>query len=321
MVHRRNIVVRLMPRERYPIIGAPQNLQGRIAMRITDAMVYTRSLQQVENQFNALDQASAQVSTGQRNATISDDPVAGGQVMQIDAATRGVTQYLRNISSVQTGLSGEESTLNQLTDLLSRAKELATEQAGSNGDAQTRAAAGAEVSQLLAQAVSLGNLKIGDQYVFAGTATDAEPFQADGSYVGNTAQRQAEIGNGVTVNTTHTGAQLFVDSGAMQSLTALQNALNSNDSNAILASMTGLDTAFDATQNNLADVGARTDALTSATNAFTAQQTSLSTARSNAADIPIEEASLNLASIQTALQAGLLATSKILNTSLVNYLQ
>jgi flagellar hook-associated protein 3 FlgL len=85
--------------------------------------------------------------------------------------------------------------------------------------------------------------------------------------------------------------------------------------------MTGLDTAFDATQTSLADVGARTDALTSATSAFNAQQTSLATARSNAADIPTEEASLNLASVQTALQAALLATSKILNTSLVNYLQ
>lgn len=289
-------------------------------MRITNAMVYATSLQQLQAQLAAQNTASAQVSTGQRNAQVSDDPAAAGQVLKIDSESRRVAQYQRNITSVRSSLTSEESTLNQIGDILSRAKELATAQGGSNADASSRSAASAEVTQLLQQVVALGNTKIGDQYVFGGNVTSTAPFQANGTYVGDTGTRQSVISDGQSVPVSQNGSQLFVTSGVIQSLTNLNAALTANNPTGIQNSISDLDSAFDQTQTNLASVGAETNALDAAVTRLDAQTTSLTNTRSAIADIPLEEASLKLSQAQTALQAGLLATTKIINTSLVPYL-
>lgn len=288
-------------------------------MRITDNIIYSQSLNRLQQQYSDIATASAQVSSGVRNANVSDDPAAAATVMTTDAAMRGVSQYQRNITSAQTGLSGEESTLDQVTDLLNRAKQIAVQE-GSDNSAGTSAAAASEVSQLIDQVVSLGNLQIGDQYTFGGTATTTPPFAADGTYNGNNVARQTAVDQGTTITANQTGQALFVDSGVISSLKSLQAALVSGNTATIRGTITGLDTAFDATQTNLASVGARTDQLSATSDLLTARTTSLTATRSDAADIPIEEATLKLAASQNALQAGLLATSRILQTSLVNFL-
>lgn len=289
-------------------------------MRVTDSMVYSSSLQQLQNQFSALNTVSVQVSSGQRNAAISDDPVAGGQVMQLQGTTAGITQYQRNISSVQAGLNGEESALNQLTDLLNSAKEIATSQAGDTANASTRASAGVQVQSILSQAIALGNTQIGDQYIFGGTQTGAAPFAADGTYSGNATVPQAQIGNNTMIGTVDSGAAIFVNSGVISSLQTLSTALSGNDAATIQNVMSNLDTAINATGTSLAEVGSKTNQLNAASTAFQTQQTAVTAQQSAVQDIPLEEASLHLAQVQNALQAGLLATSKILQTSLVTYL-
>jgi flagellar hook-associated protein 3 FlgL len=289
-------------------------------MRITDSMVYSQSLLRLQNQFAALNVASAQVTTGTRNAELSDDPSAGNQVLQIDTTNRQVTQYQRNITSATAQSNAEESTLDQLTDLLSRAQELATTGATDTDTASGRAASGAEVDAILQQAISLGNLQVGDQYIFGGSATAAPPFETDGTYIGDNNARQTVINQGETITATHTGQQIFVDSGVLSSLSTLRDALNSNDVTGVRNALTTLSTAFDSTQTTLAQVGARSDALTAAGSALTTQTTELANTRSTLADIPTDEAALNLANVQNALQAGILATTKVLNLSLANYL-
>jgi flagellar hook-associated protein 3 FlgL len=290
-------------------------------MRITDSMVYGQSLHQLQQQYSELNLISAQVSTGQRNALVSDDPAAAGTVLRTDASARAVTQYRRNITSARTRLTGEESTLDQVTDLLARAKEIATQQGSDTSDASARAAAATEVQSLLGQVISLGNLKIGDEYTFGGSETTTPPFQSDGSYSGNGSVRQTTIDQGSVIDTSHSGQQLFVDSGVISSLQQLQTALQGNNPTGIRSSITTIDTAYDQTQTNLAEVGARTDTLDNTVTQLDSRSTALTATRSDAADIPIEEASVHLATVQNALQAGLLATSRILNTNLVDYLK
>jgi len=289
-------------------------------MRITNAMTYSTSLRQLQGLTTQQAEVSNQVTTGQRYAQVSDDPAAAGQILRIDSESRAITQYQRNITSVRTGLNGEESALNQIGDLLSRAKELATSQGDSSASAASRSASAAEVNSLLQQAISLGNLKIGDQYVFGGNITNTAPFQANGTYVGDNAVRTAQIGENQSVTSTHNGNQLLVSSGVIQSLTTLRDAMNSNDAVGIRNTIATIDSAFDQTQTNLAEVGGNTNALDAMVTQLDGETTTLTNARTAIADIPLAEASLKLAQVQTALQAAFLATSKILSTSLVPYL-
>ncbi|MEO5800782.1 MAG: hypothetical protein ABIZ70_01745 [Gemmatimonadales bacterium] len=289
-------------------------------MRITNFMVNDRLLRNLQAQNRALNEASQQVSTGARHENISDDPVAGAAVLRADRGSRAVQQYRRSVTSVQTRLASEESSLGQVTDLLSRAQELATGQGGSNANTASRAAAAVEVQSLIDQTISIGNLKVGNEFVFGGTEIAAPPFQADGTYVGSALGRQAEIGASDVINTVHSGQQMLVGSGVLSSLITLRDALTADNPAAIRASLSPLGTAFDNTQRNLAEVGARTLAMDNASTALDSLAKAFTDERSANNDIPLEEAAMHLAQVQNAMQAALLATSKILNTSLTDYL-
>ncbi len=290
-------------------------------MRITNNLTSDRLTADLQKQYSELAVIQQQVSTGYRVNQMSDDPLAGQTVLRTSSAQRALTQFGRSVSSVRTRLNAEESTVNQIGDILSRAKELATGQVGSNGNAQSRAAAAAEVSALYDQVVSLGNLKIGDEHLFGGTAVSAAPFQPDGTYVGTAASRQAEIADGVVVSTVHSGQELLVDSGVLSSLKALRDSLAANDTPGIQASMTQLDGAISYNQTNLAEVGARSNRLDSADSARNDLNSALTQQQSAARDTDMPTAITRLATIQASLQAALMAASKILNTNLTQYLQ
>lgn len=290
-------------------------------MRITNFMVNDRLLRNLQAQNRALNEASNQVATGARHENISEDPVAGAAVLRADRGSRAVQQYRRSVTSVQTRLATEESSLDQITDLLARAQELGTGQGGSTANTASRATAAVEVQALIDQTISIGNLRVGNEFVFGGTEIDAPPFQADGTYVGSALGRQAEIGANDVIDTVHSGQQLLVDSGVLSSLIALRDALNADNPTAIRNAIAPIDVAFNNTQRNLAETGARTLALENATHSLDALATSLTTERSANADIPLEEAAMHLAAVQSSVQAAMLAASRILNTSLTDYLR
>ncbi|MBK9548859.1 MAG: hypothetical protein IPO52_07145 [Gemmatimonadetes bacterium] len=64
-------------------------------MRITNSVMQERLLRNLQEQGAQYLRASDQVTTGLRNSRISDDPVAGSQVLASDSALRAVEQYRR----------------------------------------------------------------------------------------------------------------------------------------------------------------------------------------------------------------------------------
>lgn len=290
-------------------------------MRVTNSMINDRVLRDLQRQMGLMAKAADQVSTGQRLGAVSEDPVAGATVLRADRELRGNAQYRRSISSVRGRLDAEEATLDQVGDLLARAKELALGQGGDNANGSTRAGAAVEVQALFDQLISLGNTRVGNEHVFGGLATGAPPFQADGTYVGTATSRQAEIGAGTTIGTVHSGQQLLVDSGVLAAVRDLRDALTGNDAPAIRDAAGALTAAFDTTQSNLAEVGARGRALEVAVTNIEGLDQAATDARISNGSISIEEAAMRLASAQSALQAAFAATSRIMTTSLTEYLR
>ncbi len=289
-------------------------------MRVTNLATHERLLRDMQRQASALDRAAQQVASGQRHPTLSADPVAAAATLRADTGLRALNGYARSVTTVRTRIDAEEAVLDQLGDLLSRAKELGMAQGGANASATSRAQTAIEVEGLLSQAISLGNLKVGGEYLFAGHATDAPAFDASGAYQGTTDGRPAEIGNGVIVETIHHGQQLFIDSGVLGSLTALRDALVNNDPDAIRAALAPIDQAIDQTETNRAEIGGRTRALDQAQVAIESFRTALTNERSAHADIPLEEALMQFTAIQTAMQAALMVTAQRMQISLTNYL-
>ncbi len=290
-------------------------------MRVTNNMRQTQVLRDLQAGLAKLADAQQQVSTGKRFTRPSEDPVAASRVMRADRSLRGITQYRRNSTAVRVRVDAEEATLNQLTDLLSRAKELGISQGSDTATAATRTETAAELDRILEQVVALGNTKVGSEYLFGGGQTAAPPFQADGTYLGDDTGRQAELAEGYVIDTNHTGRQLLQTSGVVASLSALRDALRAGTGSGVTATISGVDAAFDQVQVLLAETGARSRQLDTVAENLTASESTLTTAQEADQGITVEEAATRMVSVQTALQAALSSTSQVISMSLVNYLR
>lgn len=289
-------------------------------MRVTNRMLQQSVARHVQANLQRIAKVTEQVSGGTRLTRSSDDPAAVAAVMRDTSEQRGLAQYQRGISAARGRLNAEESVVDQLTSLVSRARELAVSEASSTASSATRQAANAEVAQLLDQVVQLGNTSVGGERIFGGAQTTAPPFQPGGAYVGDDAVRMAEVGPNQAAATSHTGRQLLLDSGVVAGLTALKNALQANDPTAIAASGAGLTTGFDKVQTLLSEVGSRIGYLDVTAANIESLDAGLTSRISDRRDVDIEAAVTELAGAQTTLQAALLSASRILQTSLAQYL-
>ena len=290
-------------------------------MRISNNLLQQRVLRDLQGNLTRLAQAQTQISTGKRFESMSEDPIAGGTVIAADRGLRGIEQYRRNTTAARARTDAEEAVLSQVTDLLARAKELALQEGSSTATSQTRTIAKSEVDRIIEQVIQLGNTQVGDEYLFAGHQVSTQPFDSADLYWGDDGARQAAVGQNYLVTTNHTGRELLVASGVLNSLQALSTALGTGSQSGVAATAYAIDSAYDNTQVMLATNGARVRQIESAMQNTDALETSITLRKSDAQDIDLETATTRFVGIQNTLQAALLSTSKLLNTTLTDYLR
>jgi flagellar hook-associated protein 3 FlgL len=293
-------------------------------LRITNSILYSASLAGVQKNLRDIHAAQAQVVTGSRIQKVSDDPVAAGDVLRSDGNLRALDQYRRNIGAARSRLSMEESVLDQLGDVVSRARELAVGQGTDTANAETRSVARQELAQLLDFARQLANTTFGGAYLFGGARSDRPPLDTPSTPGAQGAR--AEIGTGQTILVNHGVDEVFFtpesrEEGLLPALEALVHALETDDVEAIRTAAPTLARVFDRVQDLLGDVGARANLLDIASSNIEALEINLRTFKSDVQDIDFEEAVSQLVGRQLAFEAALLANSRILQTTLMDYLR
>jgi flagellar hook-associated protein 3 FlgL len=292
-------------------------------MRITNGIIQRSALANLQLSMRRLLDAQEQATSGKRIRAASDDPIGASQVMQADGSLRALEQYQRNIASATSRLNLEESTLDRLTTLLERAKELGISQAGANTNASTRSIAKAEVDQLLTAAMQLGNQQHESEYLYGGVQSNTAPFQSTTPPFSATppaGTRQTEISASQYLMTNHNGTEVFLDTNVLGALHDLSAALGANDFTGIQTALGALDGAHDAVQNLIGDLGARSSRLEVTSGNLAALDTQLRTFKSLVADVDMEKAVTELVSRQTAYEAAMLATSRVMGLTLADYL-
>lgn len=293
-------------------------------MRITNNMVSRNSLASLQRSLRQVNEAQNRATTGKRVERPSDDPSASGSIMASGSSLRAIDQYKRNINSARARLDREESIMGAVAQMLERAKELGMGQGSSTADAQTRLTAKVEVDQLLATVVQLGNTSHEGEYLFGGDQSNVAPFSGTSSPFSAappTGTRRAEISSALSVRTNHNGTEAFLNSGVMASLEALSLALGANDQTAIQVSLSSLDSAHQAVQVVIGETGAASQQLDVATSNLDALDTSLRAFKSQLQDVDMEQAVTELVGRQTAYQAAMLATSRVMSLNLADYLR
>lgn len=293
-------------------------------MRITNSIIQRSALANLQSNLRRVLEAQENATTGKKIRAASDDPIGASQVMQTDGSLRAIDQYKRNVASATARVNAEEATLDRLTGILERAKELGISQAGTNASSATRLTVKAEVDQLIAAAVQLGNQQHEGEYLFGGTQSSTAPFQGGAppfSAMPPIGSRQTEISQALYLTANHNGTEVFLDTGVLQSLYDLSTALGNDDLTAIQTSLGSLDGAHDAVQNLIGDVGARSSQLEVTSGNLVAFDTQLRTFKSVIEDTDMEKAVTELVSRQNTYQAAMLATSRVMGLNLADYLR
>lgn len=293
-------------------------------MRITNNVISRNALTGLQRALQQVDAAHQRATTGVRVEKASDDPSAATSIMVSGSSLRAIDQYQRNINAAAARSSAEENALDTMTQIIERAKELAISQSNSTADAQTRLVTKAEIDQLLQQAIQIGNTQHEGEYLFGGDQSNVAPFQGvtpPFAAVPPTGTRRTEISSALYVKSNHNGTEVFLDSGAFAALNELSVALGANDQAGILTSLTSIDATHSSLQVLIGETGAQSSQLEVAGQNLKALDTSLRTFKSNLQDADLETAVTELVSKQTAYQAALLATSKVMGLNLAEYLR
>lgn len=170
--------------------------------RITNSMMYNNSLRNLYTQNERLYKASEQLASGKRVNNPADDPLAIGEIMQYETRLARADRYGTFTQKAKGWLNTSESLVASGTDIATRARELAMSQASGTATAQTRLTSSREIDNLLAQAVQIGNSKLGAEFLFGGRQTNLAPLTAAGLYSGDNVPIDAAIGEdaGITMS-------------------------------------------------------------------------------------------------------------------------
>lgn len=141
----------------------------------------------------------------------SDDPVGNMDILAIRSRNIDNSQYLRNGSVAKAQLTFTENAIEELTELVMKAKELAIGQASNIFDPSVRKGIAQEVRQLRNQAISIANRRLGNKYIFGGYKTLNKPFDQAGNYLGDQNQTKIEVAKDTYIPITFSGENVFFD--------------------------------------------------------------------------------------------------------------
>ncbi len=302
-------------------------------MRVTNQTVLRNSISRLQQNLQSVERAREDIASGLRLRKMSQDPTAGSEVVRVGSSMRAIDQFRRNIRMGVGRIDTEENVLNSVTNALGRGMELAISQASVTATVDSRIAVKAEVDALINFTVGLANTRFGDDYVFGGTRGGEPPFRypdvagdfralldTGGNLVDPSGSIPLEIGDGRFATSNHNGAEVFLDTNALESLRALSAALGANDVPGITASIDALRDSSSDVQTLIGRQGARANEMMVAENNLGELELTLKAFRSELRDTEIDKAMVELVGRQTMYQAAMSATSRVLGLSLANYL-
>jgi flagellar hook-associated protein 3 FlgL len=183
-------------------------------MRISTSLLHQQGLQGLLQRQQGLARTQQEMISGNKLITAADDPAAFATAQRIDHAVASLEQFERSSGLVEHRLRLQEQALDDVGDVLIRARELAI-QANSGALADPdREAVAAEVRSLREALIDIGNREDGSgRRLFAGTRDAVAPFVDAGGavgYAGDDGHNRVDIGPDVSVADTDPGSDVFM---------------------------------------------------------------------------------------------------------------
>ncbi|MDP3030377.1 MAG: flagellar hook-associated protein FlgL [Deltaproteobacteria bacterium] len=292
--------------------------------------IYGSIISNLDKLTNDMRTLNETIASGRKYTTLSDDPVGLISAMKIRSIIDETKQYERNVTYGISWTDSAEIALRQTDEIQSRAREIAVQMASATQSAATRASAAVEVGHLIEQMVALGNSQVAGEYIFSGQKTNISPFTYDSvagtvTYNGDENDIDIRVGRNNSATINKNGKDAFMGGNETSNLFTylidLKEALEGNDVSGIQDSLGNLSDAADYINEKIADFGAKRNKLDMKKYIYAELQLSNTERLSDIEDTDLAEAILNLKTKEVAYQAALIAASKVMQLSLVDFMR
>lgn len=299
-------------------------------MRISEKQRYEITNTRVEGARSTNATVLERLSTLRNINRISDDPIGTGKVVRGRDRIKNLEQLQKNIEFAKGYLERTETAVVGISENLMRAKELSVNLANATFDGDSRAAAGRELGELINDVVALGNTAFANRYVFSGYRTQTPTLSADGEFLGDDGAIFLQIDDGNYRQLNVQARYLFEadpeeqEKGHFNMIDALgiiNDGFKTNDVDAIRKGMDELDFQIEKTTSYHATIGSLHNALESALKAHELDEDLSRQELSKVEEIDMFKATADFHRTESILQSTLLASNKMLQPSLLNFLQ
>jgi len=297
-------------------------------MRISENMLIDSMRGGLAANREQLVDAQNTLASGKRLNRPSDDPAAAEQILRFRGQIASLAQYRRNIQKGSARMAVTDASLASVRGLLQDARNLAQEQSGGTFDDQTRAAALEAARHIYDQVMDMANSRYGDQYLFGGHRSDGPPASRDDAYnatwSGDEGDVRIAIGANTSVSLNSGGRNPFRNADGTLVFDTLKNVIDGlagGDAAVVAAQVGTLDQAVErikAVQGADATVAERLAATDTQWQHLQNHYESLLADTENA---DMNQAAVDLMTRQTAYEAALTATSRVVGQSLLDFLK
>ena len=299
-------------------------------MRVSEKSRYDITNSRVErakaDNANMLEQISSQKKINR----VSDDPVGLGHAMKLANRIDRGEQNAKSISYAKGFLERSESTMSAISENLIRVKELAVGMANGTYGQDSRKAVAREVKEIIDSTIAQGNGMYGNRYLFSGFRVLTPPLTADGTYVGDDGCIFLPIDENRYKQINVKARELFDatpeerqkgHSSLIQSLRVMYDGLMENDMDTIHQMLEEVDFQMEKTSNYMASLGAISRSLDDSDKRVELSKELNTKTLTGIEDVDMYRASSDFKRTETVLQSTLLASNKLLQPSLLNFLQ
>lgn len=182
-------------------------------MRVSEKMSFDQMRASVMRSQAEMHRAQLEASSGVRVARPSDDPINAARSVLLDQSIGRLDSMGRTADRATEELTIAESTLGTAGGYMVRIKELVIQSLDGIMSASERNSIAREIQGLRDELLGVANTKVGSNYIFGGYRTDTEPFLADGSFIGVTGEREAEVAPGHKIGMNLSGDAVFGTAG------------------------------------------------------------------------------------------------------------
>lgn len=317
------------------------NSEAIVNIRVTGQSQTSNAIAYMRQRGGELAKYQDQVSSGLRVKAPSDDPGAFTTISQVKTASARLGTYLQTASDSTAVLNASVSTLQEVNDVLVKAKDVALQGAdfATSSDPNALGALAAEVDGLIDQALRSANTQPDGKSIFSGTAvntpafsvatTDAQGRPLTIAYNGADERTRVLTGPNQTVDTRYVGSDVFQKPGAdvFQSLIALRDNLRNT-------SLTG-QARVQAFNQSMTDIDAARDTLGDVTGEQSSNLATLDATQNLAREVKLNsdervgdlagtdyaEAVVKIQEQEAALQAIYATTAKLLQSGLLDFIR